>query len=289
MAAAGRGYTLPIHRRLWPLGHHRPVRSVKDQRGISPSFGYPDGEDHDGWVKYGGATISGLGNIARNHGHSGTGYCLGMDETDVNPSLASSMNAYYFNEVQGGRSGTIVLNKNPHLSNKLRYVRAIFPQSRFVHIIREPVHMAASWVKMMEKQNGTVAYWPGGSDGCFWFLPAPDRDKHEKRLAQQDNFVPGTNRAACLAAFWNAINGNMARQLEDAPDTLLVVRYEDLCADPMATLERIFQFAGIPSCSHIPAWVSLDQRPLHPDTLSPEEIAEIRLRTEKLRLVFGYD
>lgn len=134
---------------------------------VRPTTGYPDGEDHIGWNEHGDCVISGLGHSDREGGHTGYSYCLHMNEDDVNADITKRMHRYYAHEVLGEKRGVRVLNKCPHLSNKLRYVRAIFPDACFVHIIRDCAPVVRSWEKIMEVQPGLVLYWPDTEYPCF--------------------------------------------------------------------------------------------------------------------------
>ena len=164
---------------------------LKHHPGLVPTTGYPDGEDHVGWIEHGGALISGLANPQGEIGHVGYDFCLHMDAGDVTEDVRRSMHRYYADDVLGKRSSGRVLNKCPHLANKLRYVRAIFPDARFVHIVREPVAMVASWVKVMEAVPELVLYWPDSEYPCLWVLRAPRMQLRAGSFAREERLFPG--------------------------------------------------------------------------------------------------
>lgn len=211
---------------------------------LQPTTGYPDGEDHVGWNAHGRCYISGLGHPDKDLGHTGYCYCLYMDENDADEEVVQSMHRYYAEAVLKGRQGLRVLNKCPHLSNKLRYVRAIFPDARFVHIVRDCPPVVRSWERIMEEQPGVVLYWPETDYPCFWVLPAELTAPRERVFRNERRMYPGGG-SGVLASYWAETNRNIPRQLADAPDALLTVRYEDLCARPAEVLDHIRTFCDL--------------------------------------------
>lgn len=212
---------------------------------LAPTTGYPDGEDHVGWNQHGACRISGLGHPDQEQGHTGYHYCLYQNEDDVTPAVIERMTAYYVRDVLAGDRRRRVINKCPHLSNKLRYVRAIFPDARFVHIVRDCLPVVASWMEIMKEQPGQVLYWPDTEFPCFWVMPAPAGVDREQAFRHEARVYPGGG-ARCLVDYWRITNRNIPAQLTDTPELLLTIRYEDLCARPRETLHRIARFCELP-------------------------------------------
>ena len=121
----------------------------KEHPQLAPTTGYPDGEDHEGWVKHGQCLMSGFGYPHINKGMTGHPYCLHMDENDVTDDIIKAMSSYYYNDVLSKDLSKRVVNKCPHLVNKVRYVREIFSDAKFVHIVRDCVPMVGSWIDIM--------------------------------------------------------------------------------------------------------------------------------------------
>lgn len=213
--------------------------------GVAPTVGYPDGEDHVGWNTHGDCRISGLGYADQDRGHTGYHYCLYMDEQDVTPDIVMRMHRYYLEDVAGSDPQRRVLNKCPHLSNKLRYVRAIFPRARFVHIVRDCLPVVASWMEIMREQPGQVLHLPPTEYPCLWVLPAPADDLRERVFRHETTCYPGGG-VHVLTDYWRLTNHNIPRQLAGDHSALHTVRYEDLCADPQAVLAKIFAFCELP-------------------------------------------
>ncbi len=260
---------------------------MKKHPHLVGTTGYPDGEDHIGWIKHGKCIISGLGYSHIEKGHTGYHYCLYMDEKQVTPDIINTMRAYYYNEVLSGDSSKRIVNKCPHLSNKLRYIRAIFPDAKFIHIIRDCLPVVSSWIKIMETQPFQVLYWPDVEFPCFWVLPAPqDRDR-ETVFHNNDRVFPGGG-AARIVDYWTAVNSYIPVQLYDSPDQLLTIRYEDLCRNPQALLEIICDFCEIPPFDDIPVDITPNTNEKYKEVLTREQIEEFLRRSHATRVLYGY-
>lgn len=260
---------------------------MKRHPGLIPTTGFPDGEDHVGWIRHGGALIAGLSTPQGDSGHVGYHFCLHMDENDVTDDIRQSMHRYYATEVLARHGSGRVVNKCPHLSNKLRYVRAIFPDACFLHIVREPVAVVASWVKIMQAVPDLVLYWPDSEYPCLWVLPRGDARKMAACFARESRIYPGGGLLR-LADYWATVNGNIAPQLADTPERLLTLRYEDLVANPLALLRRITDFCGLEPFAQVPVTIQPERNQLRLSLLTEEQIGAIRSRCAPAASQFGY-
>ena len=251
--------------------------------------GYPDGEDHVGWIEHGKSFISGLGSLPTiDGGHTGFHYCLHMDEQDVKPEIIESMTSYYYDDVLLGNRLKIVLNKNPHLSNKLRYVRGIFPDAKFVHIIRDCLPVVSSWIEVMEHaQPNQVLYLPETEYPCFWVLPAPENSARGTIFKKEDRVYPGGG-AAMLIDYWSTVNRNIPVQLWDSPEQLLTIKYEDLCTNSLETINRICEFCEIPAFVSVPMDINPNCNEKYKKHLTESQIIDFLQRSRTTRTLFGY-
>ena len=254
---------------------------------LAATTGHPDGEDHVGWMQHGGAVIAGLATPQGDSGHLGYHFCPHMDESDLGDGVQDAMHRHYAVSVLRGDLSRRVLNKCPHLSNKLRYVRAIFPDATFLHIVREPVAVVASWVKVMQAYPQLQLYWPEAEYPCFWVLPAKDAAARGRVVAREPRFFPGGGVSA-MAEYWSAVNANISRQLADTPEQMLTVRYEDLLARPDEELRKIARFCDFRIPPTRRPEIKTGRNVLYRDQLSDEDVATIRLRTQRVAKSFGY-
>jgi hypothetical protein len=260
---------------------------LKHHPGLAPTTGHPDGEDHVGWIHHGGAVISGLANPQRDTGHVGYEFCLHMNEGDVSEEIRRSMHRYYRTEVLGRRTSARVVNKCPHLANKLRYVRALFPDARFLHIIRDPVAMVASWVKVMATVPDLALYWPDSKYPCLWVFQAEGIPNKAVRLAREERIFPGGGLLR-LADYWVEVNGNIPQQLEDTPEQLLRVRYEDLVAQPTQVLRKVTDFCALEPLSGVPVAIQAERNRVYRSLLTDEQVHAIVATCRPMGNALGY-
>ncbi|MCF6290949.1 MAG: sulfotransferase [Desulfobacterales bacterium] len=116
---------------------------------------------------------------------------------------------------------------------RVGYLNSIFPDARFVHIVRDGLAVVHSLLN--------VSFWKekGGYDGPFWQGVLRDEDIDFWRRGGKD---PGV----ITALQWNRVL-KMTRAEAGCigPERLLEVKYEDFMADPQAALTRVFSFCNL--------------------------------------------
>jgi hypothetical protein len=95
------------------------------------------------------------------------------------------------------------------------------------------------------------------------------------------------------ARYWAMLYGFVLDQREADPalaEAVLLVRYEDLCDRPAATLEAAFAHAGLPADrTQIAAMAArLSQPTYYRPSFTPEEAAAIAEETARTRARLGY-
>lgn len=110
--------------------------------------------------------------------------------------------------------------KNPRGYILWPYFHEVYPQAKFIHVVRDGRDMAFS------KNNTQLEKY-----GMYYLPPELDTAPLPVRLI------------AC----WSAINLSAARLgQEKLKDNYLLVRFEDMCNHPNQTVEQINDFLGIP-------------------------------------------
>jgi hypothetical protein len=133
-----------------------------------------------------------------------------------------------------GAEPTVVGDKTPHYGVVTEELTDLWPDARFVHLVRDGVHAAAS----MTRHPGFRRQIAAGVA-----LEDLDRISYRGRLAT----LPDESIDAREAAeFWGRIVTETRRQGRALPDDRYVeVRYEDLLLDPESELRRLGEFLGI--------------------------------------------
>lgn len=117
---------------------------------------------------------------------------------------------------------------------RARMFSAARPELKIVHIIRHPAGVVAS--ELRGEQQGT---WDGNP-----FLEAhytlPEAASYGPTLAE----LQGMSYEEQLTFRWMLRNDKVMREMRDHPN-YRVVRYEDLCRDPLQVMGELFSFIGL--------------------------------------------
>jgi hypothetical protein len=171
---------------------------------------------------------------------------------DARPGMVDALSQAFLARMdmcEGKLPGAALLNKNPHLCNKLALVLALFPTARVIWIHREMPKVVASvkrlFIDVWQRQR-TWHYWPLLSphtrNRCWEarFGDAPPTDCDPSRT------FPGGD-VSHIAEYWLESNRAVAEFSAGAPGTVCEIAEERLLAAPVTELERLFAFLGVPA------------------------------------------
>jgi hypothetical protein len=115
---------------------------------------------------------------------------------------------------------------------RVRFLREIFNDAKFIHIVRDGRAVANSML--------TVDWW------CGWQGPQNWR-WGELTAAQQAIFEQHNRSFVALAAIeWNLLMDNMMQaQACVSPNDFFEIRYEDFCLEPVGTFKQIIEYAEL--------------------------------------------
>jgi hypothetical protein len=143
----------------------------------------------------------------------------------------------------GGRANRYFC-KNPALLPHVYLLRDIFPDAKFVFLVREPGPTANSLIKLFRLgvRQEQIIYQRRGENPPSGraFIPYP-------RLPRLPEYLQrfGSDDLRTTARLWRDSALFIARAL-DKLDSALLIRYEDLCADPEGEISKILQYCGLP-------------------------------------------
>jgi hypothetical protein len=200
------------------------------------------------------------------------------------------------------RGGTRYLTKSNYCVLRLQYLRRIFPDLRVLLYIRHPIHHVASILKQdrlfgkLGEANPRRAHMTEltghhhfGKARTFANL---GDSEHVRRVRQ---YAAEGRTAVAWALEWAAVYRLVANQLDADPALAAatqLVRYEDLCLHPGATIERILAHTGLDSAVFQPVRDAYLERLSVPDYYKPElsarDLAEMVEITEPTARRFGY-
>ena len=174
--------------------------------------------------------------------------CPALGECDATRELALLLgNAFKERMIslQAGKAeDALFLSKNPHLCNKLPFVKALFPDARFIWISRGLPDVVASLKNLFARKDrgrDVWYYWPEQAAhetrcwNCFFGnTPPPNVDR--------SRYFPGGD-VRYLAQYWlesNLAVADFRRSLR--PDEMLTVVAEDLVCDTRSVMARCMAF-----------------------------------------------
>jgi hypothetical protein len=135
-----------------------------------------------------------------------------------------------------GRWGKRFLNKHPRNTLRIGFLDALFPDSRFIHLVRDGRGVIASLLKERGARDSRQVTPYGNFCKPIAWRDYLERPAVEQAARQWVDLVTYARRA--LAAL------GARRSLE--------IRYEDFCADPAAVLADCDRFCGLrPQGGHL--------------------------------------
>jgi Sulfotransferase family len=150
---------------------------------------------------------------------------------DCTPWLRNRLRSFYEQRMASQQREFFV----QHLTGWPRsgFIRAAFPEARFIHVVRDGRAVANSWLQM--------GWWRGYQGPWAWHLgPLPPDE-----AAEWD--ASGRSFAVLAALGWRMLIEAFERARADVPaEQWLQVRYEDVVAEPRRHLEAILEFLGLP-------------------------------------------
>ena len=169
------------------------------------------------------------------------------DATDDMRRRAAQMFGAYLTTTRSER----LVDKYPELIFRTDFVRALFPDARFIFLVRngwDTCHSIATWSKRLGIHvNGEKHDWWGVQDRK-WRLLVEQLVKTDPVLSKIADEVKHFERHLDRAAVeWILTMQEGIRLMESSPDCTYFVRFEDLTARPDETLSALCDFCELPT------------------------------------------
>lgn len=156
------------------------------------------------------------------------------------------------------------------------YVKAAFPQARFIFLHRDPIHVINSQIRAirssMQKKNAYLALLSA------WYAQTFERPAW--RLATRMLFSPRLGLRIATRHVTRATDYVLQHTGSLPPEDYISIRYEDLCEMPEATVASILSFLGLSLPGPDVSGSLIDRRPL---SLLPEVERQAAAIREQLR------
>ena len=153
-----------------------------------------------------------------------------LTEEDVTPLIESRFRRF-FEERMNAQRKPLFLCKFAGWP-RARFIHEVFPQARFLHVVRDGRAVADSLVRR--------PWWRGYQGPSAWQFGLLS-EAYEKEWE-----VSGRAFVALAGLQWKILMDAFERAREALPDELwMQVRYEDFVAEPRSNMEQILRFAGV--------------------------------------------
>ena len=171
--------------------------------------------------------------------------CYILTAADATPTVAMNLQRLYSGYLRLTRS-TRILDKYPELLYRVPFVKHVFPDARFLLLVRNGMEVCRSvgnWSQAHghSTTNHSVDWW--GRDDRKWQclineLVSQEPDLRDEREALRE--LRSQHDRAALE--WVLTMRAVERVSQQYPEQALVVRYERLVERPVEILEEIFRF-----------------------------------------------
>ena len=166
------------------------------------------------------------------------------------------------------------VNKHPRNSVRMDYLRRIFPDAHFIHVIRDGRAVVSSIVAQIRSRPRRAKQPLGG------FCRPPGW-----REMRRDDVIEQT------ALQWQAIVRHVRERGRSLGPDYREVRYEELCARPRETYRGLFEFAGLRTGEAELAGIPqgpLEAREGWRERLGAQELATVEKTAGDLLAELGY-
>jgi len=174
--------------------------------------------------------------------------------------------------VEGGSADTRLLNKNPHLWNKLPFIHRIFPEACLIVTSRDIVSTVASTRRLWnrkKRKGGIRHYLPPEPDQCWQCIwPDSSREVDPTRTFPDGNI-------STLAAYWLRVHQKIERDAALFKQSILV-QHRNFIENPWECLNRTQEAMGLPLCEFPIPRIDPSRNSRWRDLLSTAEQQELK-------------
>lgn len=190
-------------------------------------------------------------------------------------------------------------SKENYNLTRIEYLHKLFPDARFVIPIRDPAAHIASLIKehrlfieAHRMQPRSLSHFQRVGHFEFGADLRPINTGDNARVREVQELWRAGDEIRGWARYWAMIYGFVADRLESNPSlraASMILRFEDLCAEPEATLTRLCEHCGLDE----PGFVARHAGRLHAPKyytakFSESDLAAIDEETAATRRRFGY-
>jgi hypothetical protein len=204
------------------------------------------------------------------HGHfqysPGQYWFTAQDATPQKCQGAKRLFSFYLDVVNSSR----VVDKNPEIVYRISYVQAIFPDAKFILLVRngwDAIFSIAEWSRRSGRKvnNHTEDWW--GHDQRKWDLMVAQLVPVEPLLVDHLTEISSFTRYEDMAAVeWVLAMQQGLRERKSHPNSFYTLRYEDLTRNSNSALDDLVEFCELGQ-DHV--FLSYSEKVLSPNQAKP--------------------
>lgn len=214
--------------------------------------------------------------VIGNYSDGAARYRLGAE--DATPARAEAARRLFGAALLLSGSARVV-DKYPELVFRVPFVKGLFPDAKFILLVRDGASTVASivnWSNRHRRMIGEQVHDWWGVNNRKWKLMCDQLVPGEPLFSQRAEVIKNFMRDADMAAVeWVITMREGMRQHRSYPEDLTVVRFEDLTADPRRVLRELADFCQLRSD---PTFLDFGVRALRPQPLSVPPAIDPTLR-----------
>lgn len=167
-----------------------------------------------------------------------------LTAADADPDAARSLRAAFRAQLRDrdgkplppDAASVRMLEKTPKNALRIPFLNAVFPDARFVYLVRDP----------RENVSSIIDAWKSGKFATYPALPGWDGPAWSLLLIPGWKELVGQSLAEIAAAQWKSAHEQIMEDLGRLPrERWTAVSYTDFLANPQASCETLCKFAGV--------------------------------------------
>jgi hypothetical protein len=171
-----------------------------------------------------------------------------LEASDASPEAEKGARRIYGAYLRSTFTSRVV-DKYPELIFRVPFVKAIFPDAKFLFLVRngwDTCHSIDGWSERLGHNSGTETHDWWGVDKRKWNLLVEQLvPEHADLASHAEGLREWTNQTDMAAVEWIVTMREGLRIQQEYPSDILRVTYEDLCDSPRSVMDGVCNFTGL--------------------------------------------